>query len=284
MKKRAVVLGAGGTVGVAWELGVAAGLLDQGVDLAQADLFVGTSAGSVVGAVLAAGVNVHQLLMMRIAMGASAAPSLDPVDPEGAAAIMARWNSFPEMDQQARKELGALSMSARTMDEATWLNSFRQLLGDHGQWPERPLQITAVDAQSGEFMVFDRHAGAPLHAAVAASCTVPGLFPPVSIGGRRYIDGGVHSTSNAHLAQGYGSVVILAPLAAGRSGAQLEREAAHLKAAGSTVEIVVPDAEALQALRGDTMDASQVGPAAMAGLRQGREAAQRLAALWSEAG
>ena len=82
------------------------------------------------------------------------------------------------------------------------------------EWPAHPLVVTAIDAHSGAFTRFDASSGVPLVDAVAASCAVPGVWPPVSIGGRRYIDGGVRSVTNADLASGCGRVLVLAPMPA----------------------------------------------------------------------
>lgn len=286
MQQRALVLGGGGIVGVAWELGVAAGLIEAGVDLAAADLFIGTSAGSIVGSILAAGVDVQQLLMFQMAAGGNVAPALEAMDPESRSLVTARWSTAGEMTREVRQELGALALSARTVDEATWVGSFTQILGEQGSWPERPLLVTAVDAGSGEFKVWDRASGVPLHVAVASSCTVPGLFPPVSIQGHRYIDGGVRSSTNADLAEGYGAVLVIAPLATEGhplGHRQLMQEMAHLRAGGSAVAVIWPDPEAIQAFGGEIMNATQVVPTALAGMRQGKQAAERLAAVWSTA-
>jgi len=72
--------------------------------------------------------------------------------------------------------------------------------------------VTAVDAATGEFRTFDRDSGVPLVQAVAASCAVPGVYPPVTIGGRRYVDGGMRSAANVDLAAGVERVVVLAVL------------------------------------------------------------------------
>ena len=96
------------------------------------------------------------------------------------------------------------------------------------EWPERPLVVTAVDTETGEFTTFDRDSGVPLVSAVAASCAVPGVYPPVTIDGRRYMDGGMRSAANADLAQGYDRLVVLAPIrgASGRWPASTPRSPA----------------------------------------------------------
>lgn len=283
MKKRALVLGGGGTVGIAWETGVAAGLAENGINLSHADLFVGTSAGSVVGSLLAAGLDPVQLLAVQAAAGNAPPRDLSPLDPEGLQAIFMKWWSVDEVTPELRRELGAMALSVRTMPEEDWLAGFTQLLGGMTDWPVRHLLLTAVDAATGDLKVWDKSAGVPLHQAVASSCTVPGLFPPVSINGARYVDGGVRSGTNADLVAGHDSVVIIAPLAAEAHGLgcrQMAGEIAGLQAGGSAVEAIVPDEEALAVFGFNMMDPSRAAPAAAEGLRQGRAAAQRLAAIW----
>lgn len=287
MSKRALVLGGGGTVGIAWETGLAAGLLEHGVNLGEADLFVGTSAGSVVSAQLAAGYDPRVVLELQRQMaGASSAgnrpgPSV-VIDQETSAKVFARWTSAEEVTLEVRRELGALALAARTIPEEEYLNGIAQVSGVM-DWPERRLLITAVEAVSGEFQVWERGGEAPIGRAIASSCCVPGIFPPVTIGGKRYVDGGVRSGTNADLAAGHDAVVVVAPLgvrwsAQGRDSSA--KEIAALEAAGAQVEVILPDDAAEAAFGPNMMDASRVGPGAEAGYRQGVALAERLRSIW----
>src|SRR6202020_3081095 len=80
----------------------------------------------------------------------------------------------------------------------------------HG-WPERVLRVTAIDIVTGELVVFDRDSRVELVDAVAASCAVPGAWPPVTIGDRRYMDGGIGSTINLEIADDCAEAVVLVP-------------------------------------------------------------------------
>jgi NTE family protein len=136
-----------------------------------------------------------------------------------------------------------------------------------------------VDVATGEFRVFDRDAGVPLVLAVAASCAVPGVWPPVTIEGRRYMDGGVRSGSNADLAAGYDRVVVLAPLvrAIGPGvGAQVEA----LRKNGSRAELVTPDPAALKAFGRNVLDPAKRADAARAGRTQSASAIDRVRSVW----
>lgn len=285
MKRRALVLGGGGTVGIAWEVGVLVGILEAGVDLGQADLVVGTSAGSVVGTFVASGYDMRQVLMVQQATAGASQGSGQQIllDPAGYQRISTRWWGAPEVTPELRKELGHAALAARTMSEPDWLTAITRLVGDSGEWPAKALRITGVDAESGDWIVWENECGVPLHLAVASSCTVPGIFPPVTIGDRRYVDGGVRSGTNADLAAGYDSVVIIGPLASEAhplGNRQMTGEIRGLEATGAAVAVVVPDQETLTGFGISMMDPTKVGPAAENGLRQGRALAQQVAAVW----
>jgi NTE family protein len=284
---RALVLSGGGPVGIGWESGVVAGLAARGVDVAEADLVVGTSAGSVVGAQVALGRDMAEVAeRMR---GRAGTPS----GPVGASAeqmealmseLMEIFTSTDPADVR-RARIGALALAAETMPEDEFLAVFGQLA--EAAWPPR-YACTAVDAQSGAFVVWDGAAEAPLVRAVASSCAVPGIFPPITIDGRRYVDGGMRSVTNADLARGHDRVLVLSlmdpaavagPLAALAAG--VEDEVATLRDAGGEVEVVYPDADAAGAIGINLMDPAMTGPAVEAGLRQGSLLADTLAGFWA---
>ncbi|HZG92504.1 MAG TPA: patatin-like phospholipase family protein, partial [Pseudonocardia sp.] len=186
MTDTALVLGGGGITGIAWELGMLAGLAEHGVDLTTADLIVGTSAGSVVGAQIATGVAVEERYAAQLAD-----PTGEIASRLGRATLVrfALAMIGPRDPQRVRARLGKVALRARTGPESERIAVIGNRLPVH-RWPERGLRITAVDAHTGEFVVLDRDSGVPLVEAVAASCAVPGVWPPVSTGGRRLIDGG----------------------------------------------------------------------------------------------
>ena len=140
------------------------------------------------------------------------------------------------------------------------------------RWPERKVFITAVDAHTGEPVVFDRHSGVELVDAVAASCA---SVPPYAIGEGRYIDGGYRCNENADLAAGYGRVLVLSPFG-GRTrnplewGMQLAAQVEELRAGGSRVETIFPDSNSRNAFGTNMMDLSTRPPSARAGYDQGR--------------
>src|SRR5262249_4869400 len=129
--------------------------------------------------------------------------------------------------QRFRQQMGKVARRAETVDEATRRAVIAGRLPSH-EWPERDLKVTAVDVETGEFVVFDRHSGVGLVDAVAASCAVPAAWPPVTINGRRFMDGGLRSPSNVDLAAEAARVVVLAPIADG--GGPLPKASSQLAA------------------------------------------------------
>jgi NTE family protein len=297
-KRRAVVLGGGGPVGVGWEVGLAAGLMAGGVDLGRAATVVGTSAGSITGAYLAGGADAAELagevadLFARNVAGSG----VDEVDVTAMAATMdlligvvADTDRGTTQERLAR--VGQAALQARTVSEDAFVGAMAGALGDR-PWPEG-FVCTAVDTATGAFRAWDRAAGVPLARAVASSCSVPGLYPPVTIDGARYTDGGARSPLNADLARGHDAVLVVSvmPLALppGLEDERFQRffdaqaaEIEDLRAAGAQVELIVPDAEFL-ALSGygmTLMDFSLVPSAVEAGRRLGKAEAPRIAAIW----
>jgi NTE family protein len=275
MAGRALVLGGGGVTGVAWEIGMLAGLATAGIDLGDADLVVGTSSGSVVGAEVAAGLDIEELYAAQLAQP----------DPTAAARlgmpVLVRWAWAAARSRDARKvraRIGAMALAAPTVPEA----ERRAVLAGRmpvREWPDRRLLITAVDAGSGEFVVFDRDSGIALLDAVGASCAVPGVWPPVTINGARYIDGGVRSAANVDLAAGYERVVVVAPVTGGLGPVpSVGRQVAGL---AGRVAVVSPDRAARRAIGHNVLDPARRAGAARAGRTQATRAATTIGQVWT---
>jgi NTE family protein len=297
VSKRALVLGGGGAAGNAWEIGVIAGLFDAGLDVTEADLIIGTSAGSTAAAQITSAARPDELLAGILAAapqpgtgsagsGGGRAPNRPVADLlEKTSAIIGAAEDAADM----RRRMGAAALE---MDAAPGSSGQTQrraavaarLPSQH--WPQRPMLIVAVDAHTGEPVVFDRHSGVDLVDAVTASCAGPGA-PPHSIGGNRYIDGGYRSNENADLAAGYGRVLVLSPFG-GRSrapldwGIHLAAQVDELRARGSRVETIFPDSNSrdIFAFGANQMDPSARPPAARAGYGQGRALAGQLTEFW----
>jgi NTE family protein len=277
MQHRALVLGGGGVTGIAWELGLIAGLAAEGVDLTAADMIIGTSAGSVVGADIASSQDPEELYLRQLEPPAGEIPARLGVS------LLARWASIflttPD-PVRIRRRIGKLALAARTMPEADRRKVFETRLTKH-DWPARALKVTAIDAVTGEFVVFDAAGDASLLDAVGASCAVPGVWPPVTIDGRKFIDGGMRSSANADLADGYQRVVIIAPLPRGTKRIPGPyQQAKALVAGGAQVVVVSPDKAAAAAIGRNVLDPAHRAPAARAGRTQAALVADQVRAVW----
>ncbi|MEV3930587.1 MULTISPECIES: patatin-like phospholipase family protein [unclassified Streptomyces] len=282
MAHTALVLGAGGVTGTAWETGILHGLAKAGVDLSTADLIVGSSAGAVVGAQLASGlVAVGDLYERQLA---------DPEDDKGAAGRLgpvtilryARAALSSRTPDDYGRRLGALARDSRP---ATTAAERREMIASRlpsAQWPQRHLLVAAVDASTGALHTFDRTGTVPLADAVTASCAVPMVWPVVRVGGGSWIDGGVHSPANAQLAAGHERVIVIAPTATGNKVIVSARaQAAELEAAGARVEVITPDAGTRKAIGRNSLDPARRAAAARAGLAQSVAHTEAVAAVWN---
>lgn len=260
MVKRGLVIGAGGVTGLAWSSGTLVALEEQtGWDPRTADLLLGTSQGAFLSGLLASGIATGDLAQWYRG-------ELAPSHPLRA---RAHRKAPPERRGRVRRPaspglllralgpgriapVAALSglLPAGTGLLDGFLAPLAAAVGGR-DWVEHPAtRVTALDYDSGRRVCFGApgEARPPIVEAVRASCTVPGQFPPVLIEGRRYIDGGAHSTTNADLVvdAGLEEVVVLAPMA-GEGGMlqriaqrQIKAERRLLERAGVAVQVFSP--------------------------------------------
>jgi len=293
---RALVLAGAGAAGNAWELGLIAGLSEAGVDVTTADLIIGTSAGSTVAAQITSGTRPADLYAAILAEvprpPASGAGSDRGHGPSFSGPTYLEWSNgiiaAAEDESDMRRRMGAAALEMDTSDgsgQARWRDTVASRLPSQ-DWPEQPVLIAAVDARTGEPVVFDRNSGVDLVDAVAASTSNGfGPFPPYRIGENRYINGGYRRSENADLAAGYGRVLVLSPFS-GRSrmplewGMDLATQVDELRAGGSKVETVFPDGGAGDVFDANALDPSTRRQAARGGYDQGRVLAEVLADFW----
>jgi NTE family protein len=291
--ERALVLGGGGSTGNAWLIGVIAGLFDAGLDVTTADLTIGTSAGATAAAQIA-GATPTELMAAILA-----APTQQRTGPFGSdrgrvpirsvtdqmeriGTIIASAEDAADM----RRRMGAAALDMEEASDGSWQAQWRATVAARlpsQLWPDRTVLITAVGAQTGEPVVFDRHSGVDLADAVAASCA---SSLPYRIGDNRYIDGGYRTNAeNADLAAGHGRVLVLSPFG-GRAltpagwGLHLDTQVDALRTRGSRVQVIVPDTSAEHMFGTNAMDLSLRPPAARAGYDQGRALAEQLTEFW----
>jgi NTE family protein len=290
--KRSLVLGGGGSTGNAWLIGVIAGLFDAGLDVTKADLTIGTSAGATAAAQIA-GATPTELLAAILAAApqqrtgpggsdrgrVSIGPVAEHIDRKRK--IIASAEDAADM----RRRMGAAALGMDAGSDGSWQTQWRATVAARlpsQRWPQRTVLITAVDAHTGEPVVFDRDSGVDLADAVAASCA-SGL--PYRIGDNQYIDGGYRRNENADLAAGCGRVLVLSPFG-GRTlqppdwGMQLAAQVHELRARGSSVQTIFPDSDSEHMFGANAMDLSLRPPAARAGYDQGNALAEQLTEFW----
>ena len=295
MIDRALVLGGGGSAGNAWTVGIIAGLFDAGIDVTRADLVLGTSAGSTAAAQITS--SAHPTKLFADICAAVSKPGAGGIGPdqggiprpsanhmERTAAIFAAAADAADF----RRRVCAAALEADAASDGTaqarWRAAVTSRLPSQ-DWPEQRLHIVALDAGSGEPVVFARDSGVELRDAVAASTANGFGVPPYSIGEKRYIDGGYPSAENAVLAAGYCRVLVMAPFG-GRSrappqwGVHLAAQVEELRAGGSNVETIFPDRAARSAFGVNMMDLSVRPASAQAGYDHGISVAPRISEFW----
>jgi NTE family protein len=277
----ALVLASGGPAAIAWELGVLRGLADADGELAHhviaADTVIGTSGGASVAAQITSGASLDSLYASQLDPATSeVALNLDLadfVDRFGAAVV----DATDETDR--RRRVGAFALAASTVPAPQRLAVIAARLPATA-WPARDLRIPAVDADTGEEVIFTRASGVALVDAVAASCAVPGIWPPVSIAGRHYVDGGVRSSTNLDLASGADQILLVTPTMRDTPspslGGSLHTELDSLS--DSRVEIIYADQESMRSV-GNPLAIDTRAQAARAGRAIGAASANKAARL-----
>jgi NTE family protein len=283
----AIVLGGGGAVGVSWQTGLLTGLREAGVDLAKAEATVGTSAGAFVGALLSSGREVSEALVSLSRLG----QVIDPVSmAAGDEAFLGalRQESRTADPRQAQRAIGRVANEAPTISEDEYLGLFDTLKG--AAWPTG-FRCTATDTETGDRVVWDESSEVELLRAVAASCSIPCLFPTVSIRGDRFTDGGILSHVNAAAAPLTDVLVVLSvhslALKSDRGGGSLfasvspEEELAPLRETRQIIA-VEPDFREIET-QANMMDPNIARQALQIGKRQAATTAAALQAAWNPA-
>jgi NTE family protein len=283
---RALVLGGGGVVFVAWLTAYLTELTARGVAVADADRIVGTSAGSVLATVIAAGrlerfaklirvMETRPNLIGRLAPAASLTASQERA--------LALFDHAADAEPAVIRAIGAAALAARTPG-VNRLPSSVVLMTQTWRWPARSLVVSAVDAYTGERLALRHDSGVALPRAVAASASVPGLFAPQPVGDRRATDGGVSGTGiHSDLVAGARRALvfpIVGDVPEGRmtmTPGGTDREIAALRTSGTEVEV----RHSRLPLTTNLMDPAEVPAALALGAQQAAEDAPALATFWS---
>jgi NTE family protein len=284
-RRRGLVLGGGGIVGLAWENGLIQGLADGGVDLREADVIVGTSAGSLTGSQLAAGVDFTSVSPDSVL---SEVPTAEGgIDAVAAASVMEAWLGMETVTEEGCAVVGERSRRARTASQESWIAATGGAL-EFEAWPERDLRISVVDVMKGQRRIFDRASNAPIERVIAASCSVPGLFPAIEIDGTHYMDGGVWSGTHADVLanEGLDDVFVIAPLVEGvvafgrQMDEMLRSEIKTLAAVGCNAHCVFPESGDRETFGPNMMDGERVGAVLAFARDRGRSLADADAFPW----
>jgi NTE family protein len=273
------VLAGGGLAGIAWETGILCGIADEAPGAARAllaaDLLLGTSAGSAVAAQIGSGTGLEDLFAAQVA---ATSPEMEPgvaVD-EITALFTAALTGPGATTEQRLQRIGDIATTTDTVPEALRRDVIARRLPSH-EWPDRQLRVTAIDVATGALVVIDRDSGIPLVDAVAASCAVPGVWPPVTVGDRRFMDGGVGSTVNIAIASDCDAVVVLVPSGETSPSPFGDGAVAEIAAFPGEAMPVFADDASIAAFGPNPLDPACRTPSAKAGRAQGRREAPRVA-------
>jgi NTE family protein len=276
--RRAIVLGGGGVTGIAWEVGILAGLHAAGVDL-NADAVFGTSAGAFVGVALASG-HLYDLY------AAQQRPAPDERIATVSMRLMARWAWAVIQGLGSAERIGTgFGAVARRGHPKVSEDERRRVVAGRltaTRWPAT-LRVAVINAKSGVLQAFDGSCGFPLAEVVSASGAVPGISPMVRLGEQDWIDAGMVSSANARLADGYQHVLVLAPLPKGRGGVPSAAKDVKTMQRHASVELIVPDTRSVEAIGPNIYDPARRADVALAASRQGMLEAPRIAAMWHRA-
>ena len=285
--RRALVLAGGGIAGIAWETGILRGIADESPAavrlLLDSDVLVGTSAGSAVAAQISSGSTVEVLFDRQVEETSAEIDSgvdVDAITELFLAALREPYEKSPnralDRTRQQIQRIGAVALATRTVPEPVRRQVIARRLPSH-DWPNRVLRLTAIDTATGELVVFDRESGVELVDAVAASCAVPGAWPPVTIAGRRYMDGGVASSVNLGVARDCDVAVVLLPSGLDAPSPFGDGPAAEIAAFGGATFTVFADDNSLAAFGPNLLDPRCRITSAVAGREQGRREAEAVA-------
>jgi NTE family protein len=284
--RRALILTGGGLAASAWETGLITGMADAGLDVRNADLFVGTSSGSRVALHLASGAAHEDEYQRRLQPGAPSSERPPVVDWVGILDGVARAKEAGGSRTEIMRRIGSLAVAAASGRNGS---SRREIVAAQlpmVTWPEKRVLIVTVNAETGERRAFDSDSGIDLVDAVIASTAFFG-WPPTLFQGEHYIDGGFYSSDNADLATGFDRVMVLAlkapPNVPYKKLVSLDQGLKTLEDSGVLVEVIQPDENASAALAaaGGVMNPGISAPAARAGRVQGRSLVnERILSFW----
>lgn len=274
----AVVLGGGGTTGIAWEIGILTGLSESNISLSHADKIIGTSAGSFVGVALASGYSIENLFQKYQTLSGF------EIDIKISKRLYLSYILAYLRSLQNKSKLSCLlgkisQKNPEPIPRVKRMSVIKSRLVTQ-QWPKN-LVLTTIDADSGELVLLDASSNWDLIDAVAASAAVPGLWPIVRKQGKIWLDGGMYSTSNALLAQNYSKIVIIAPMPKKMGFFPSIYEDLSILQKHSNVILITPNAQSRKTIGSNPFDLKRCPKIVEAGKQQGIHIANEVQTLLS---
>jgi len=276
---KAVVFGGGGSVGTAWQTGLNAGWNRLDIDLTDADLIVGTSAGAAVGVQVALGHDLERQLdryesarARHEAGGQTRVLNIDSSQSERLRVMFDRGHKSGLTDKSVREYICEAALAADTMSEEDFLLTVKYLKDE--SWPANYM-CTTVDVDTAEFAPLTASTGGELQRGVAAAVAVPGFYPPITVAGHRYIDGGCLSPTHLDLAADHERILFI------QMTDTPQRELDAIAASGAQLFVVKPDQDSLTSFGDNMMNAANAFGAADTGLAQGLRTAAEVKEFWN---
>jgi NTE family protein len=280
-----LILGGGGEVGIAWEIGVLAALeKEAGFGASRSEVIAGTSAGAIVGAYVAQGRAMSELAELDregkgipVGAGFGGKEGKPTLTEDIIKALMSTEGTLEERGAR----LGKLALRAKvSLDEPSFVAGFRAMLGKD-EWPGTDFRPTAVNTETGQTILWDRHSGIGFAAAVASSCSVPGVFPPVGFARHHYIDVPRRPFSTELVkSQSLDAIIFVGlnlPILANNNEqkSELDKQAAG----GSLATVTITGGPGVASIGADLMDHAARVRAVEVGLEDGRRAAAAVKAV-----
>jgi len=292
-KQRAIAFGGGGEWFTSWQLAFCATVAGHGIDLRAADVTIGTSAGSIMGAYVGAGmVDAAYAEFQKLAANPAVLAKMVPTSTGSMSQSRAgqALSKAESTDAENIQSIGRAAMAAKNVPVGGYIASLHTLLGEMAQWPGKALHTTAIDCFTGERVVVGPDSAIPIADACAASSSLPGVNGPTWLGDHYCMDGGVSSRyTHSDLLAGAKKVLIFAMMCeAPETGSfglcirvnpdVVHDEVAYLRSQGSDVMLICAN----PAEGTDFMDPVQIKAALELGQTRGAALAEELATFWND--
>jgi NTE family protein len=285
-KKKAIILGGGGRYGNSWELGYLFGLEKAGISIRNADVIVGTSAGSKVGTLLSSDLNWKEIWEEQIE---KASNEDSPISNEDMNKLFKEYNEIALKSVSPKDwviKMGEISLKTPNIqDETSRISDIGKDLGSiKPVWPEQ-LRIIVTNLERSERIVLSKDSNVDILEALAASTALPGVWRPVNIKGNYYYDGGSYSMENPDVVKDADIMLILSTDLPIATPYKLDELIQKQENNGVKTKLIKPANEVREVLKSfnfNTMDQKLRPLTALAGVRQGEKDAEQIREFWEQ--